>query len=56
MTTDGTIREEVQQKAVEHLIKRLGPAKDPSLNKIFDYSWLQKVQTDLRAKGWKPQP
>jgi ABC-type nitrate/sulfonate/bicarbonate transport system substrate-binding protein len=54
MTTDGTIGEDVQQKAVDHLIKRLGSTKTPPLSKIFDYSLTKKIHLDLHAKGWKP--
>jgi ABC-type nitrate/sulfonate/bicarbonate transport system substrate-binding protein len=56
MTMDGTIGEDVQQKAVEHLITRLGSVKSPPLNKIFDYSLTKKIHADLHAKGWKPEP
>lgn len=56
MTVDGTVSEDLQQKAAEHLITRLGLAKTPALSKIFDYSLTRKIRADLQLRGWKPQP
>jgi NitT/TauT family transport system substrate-binding protein len=56
MTPDGTIGEDLQRKAVEHLVTRLGGAKTYSLGKIFDYSLAKKIQADLQIRRWKPQP
>jgi ABC-type nitrate/sulfonate/bicarbonate transport system substrate-binding protein len=54
MTVDGTIDEEQQHKAVEHVLRRLDLKESPPLNRIFDYSIARKVLADLQAKGWKP--
>jgi ABC-type nitrate/sulfonate/bicarbonate transport system substrate-binding protein len=54
MTDDGTIDEEQQKKAVEHILKRLDLKESPPLNRIFDYSIARKVLADLQARGWKP--
>lgn len=54
MTVDGTIDEEQQKKAVEHILKRLDVKESPPLNRIFDYSIARKVFADLQATGWKP--
>jgi len=53
MTLDGTVSEEIQRKAIEHLIKRVGDRRPP-LAKIFDYSLVRKIRAELEAKGWKP--
>jgi ABC-type nitrate/sulfonate/bicarbonate transport system substrate-binding protein len=54
MTRDGTLNEETQAKAVEHVRKRLDLKEPPSLAKIFDFSLTRKVIADLKSKGWKP--
>lgn len=43
MTQDGTLSEETQSKAVEHVLKRLGLKEGPPLAKIFDFSLTRKV-------------
>jgi ABC-type nitrate/sulfonate/bicarbonate transport system substrate-binding protein len=54
MTEDGTINQETQAKAVEHVLKRLELKEGPPLAKIFDFTLTRKVIADLQAKGWKP--
>jgi ABC-type nitrate/sulfonate/bicarbonate transport system substrate-binding protein len=56
MTPDGTLSEELQQKAVEHVLKRLDVKEAPPLSRIFDFSMTRKVATDLQTKSWKPGP
>ena len=56
MTQDGTLNEELQKKAVEHVLKRLDVKEPPALSRIFDFSLTRKVATDLQTKGWKPGP
>jgi hypothetical protein len=56
MTQDGALNEELQKKAVEHVLKRLDVKEPPPLSRIFDFSMTRKVTTDLQAKGWKPGP
>jgi NitT/TauT family transport system substrate-binding protein len=38
MTQDGTLSEELQEKAVEHVLKRLDVKEAPPLSRIFDFS------------------
>jgi len=54
MTQDGTLNEELQKKAVEHVLKRLDVKEPPALGRIFDFSLTRKVAADLQTKGWKP--
>jgi ABC-type nitrate/sulfonate/bicarbonate transport system substrate-binding protein len=54
MTQDGTLSQETQAKAVEHVAKRLDLKESPPLAKIFDFSLTRKIIAELQAKGWKP--
>ena len=54
MTQDGTLSQETQAKAVEHVIKRLDIKEAPPLAKIFDFSIARKVIAEVQSKGWKP--
>jgi NitT/TauT family transport system substrate-binding protein len=56
MTQDGTLSQDMQAKAVQHVLKRLDLKEAPPLAKIFDFSLARKVMGELQAKGWKPLP
>ena len=56
MTPDGMLSQEMQAKAVEHVLKRLDLKEAPPLGKIFDFSLARKVSGELQAKGWKTGP
>ncbi len=56
MTQDGTLSQEMQAKAVEHVLKRLDLKEAPPLGKIFDFSLTRKVIAELQSRGWKPGP
>jgi NitT/TauT family transport system substrate-binding protein len=56
MTQDGTLSQEMQGKAVEHVLKRLDLKEAPPLAKIFDFSLTRKVIAELQSKSWKPAP
>jgi ABC-type nitrate/sulfonate/bicarbonate transport system substrate-binding protein len=56
MTQDGTLNQETQAKAVEHVLKRLDLKEAPPLAKIFDFTLTRKVIAELQARGWKPGP
>lgn len=56
MTSDGTVGEEFQKKALEPLQKRLGLKEPPPLERIFDYSLVRKIRAELEGQGWKPGP
>ena len=54
LTQDGTLDQEMQAKAVEHVIKRLDLKATPLLSRIFDFSLARKVLAEIQSKGWKP--
>ena len=54
MTQDGTLSQDMQAKAVEHVLKRLELRESPPLTKIFDFSLARKIGAELQSKGWKP--
>lgn len=56
LTQDGTLNQETQAKAVEHVVKRLEIKEAPPLTKIFDFSLARKVVAEIQSKGWKPAP
>jgi ABC-type nitrate/sulfonate/bicarbonate transport system substrate-binding protein len=56
LTQDGTLSQDLQAKAVEHVLKRLELKEAPPLSKIFDFSIARKVIAEIQAKGWKPVP
>jgi NitT/TauT family transport system substrate-binding protein len=56
MTQDGTLSQEMQSKAVEHVLKRLDLKEAPPLEKIFDFSLTRKVIAELKSKNWQPGP
>ena len=56
MTSDGTVGEELQKRALEPLLKRLGARESPPLEKVFDYSLVRKIGAQLEGQGWKPAP
>jgi NitT/TauT family transport system substrate-binding protein len=56
VTQDGTLSQEMQAKAVEHVLKRLDLKEAPPFGKIFDFSLTRKVIAELQSKSWKPGP
>jgi ABC-type nitrate/sulfonate/bicarbonate transport system substrate-binding protein len=54
MTQDGTLNQEMQAKAVEHVLRRLDLKEAPPLAKIFDFTLTRKVIADLQAQAWRP--
>jgi ABC-type nitrate/sulfonate/bicarbonate transport system substrate-binding protein len=54
MTVDGTLSEQVQRKAMEHLTKRMDLKEAPRLERIYNFSFAEKARSELAAKEWKP--
>jgi ABC-type nitrate/sulfonate/bicarbonate transport system substrate-binding protein len=50
MTLDGTLNEEMQRKAMETVLDRLG-IKDYPPDRVFNYSISHKINTELSHKG-----
>ena len=56
LTPDGTLSDDLQKKAVEHVLKRLDVKEPPALSHVFDFSMTKKVVTELQTRSWKPGP
>ena len=54
LTTDGTMTEGSQRKALEAVLKGAGVKEAPPLDRFFNFAVAKKVGADLQAKGWKP--
>jgi|KBSSwiStaDraftv2_1062776.scaffolds.fasta_scaffold113040_2 NitT/TauT family transport system substrate-binding protein len=53
VTTDGTVNEKIQRKALEQIVERTDIKELPPLGKVFDFGITRKVYAGLEAKGWK---
>jgi NitT/TauT family transport system substrate-binding protein len=53
MTTDGTVSEDIQKKAVEQIVERTDIKELPPLGKVFDFGITRKAYAGLQASGWK---
>ena len=53
MTTNGALSEDVQRKAIEHVVKQMNLKEPPDLKKIYDFAPLEKARRQLEAQGWK---
>jgi len=58
MAEDGTITPESQKAEIELRGDMLGmPAsKIPPASAVFDFSWANRINAELKASGWKPKP
>jgi ABC-type nitrate/sulfonate/bicarbonate transport system substrate-binding protein len=58
MAADGAIAPEAQTNELALRADMLSMAADkiPPTTAVFDFSWLEKVNTELKASGWKPGP
>jgi NitT/TauT family transport system substrate-binding protein len=54
MTSDGTLTEDVQEKAVDQTAKMLGLKETPPMQRIFDFSLTRKIHGELESRGWQP--
>jgi hypothetical protein len=53
ITADGTVSDEIQKRAIEHVVERTDIQELPPLRKVFDFGITRKVYAELKAKGWK---
>ena len=53
-TRYGELNEELQWKAIEHVVKQMNLKEPPSLQRIYDFGPLEKVRRQLESQGWKP--
>jgi len=58
MAADGAIAPEAQKNELALRADMLSMAADkiPPTAAVFDFSWLEKVNAELKAAGWKPGP
>lgn len=54
MTTHGALNEELQRKALDHVVKQMNLKEAPNLQKIYDFSYVERARKQLEAQGWKP--
>lgn len=54
LTTDGTMSEASQKKALDMVLKSAGVKETPPLERFFNFATTRKVNAELQAKGWKP--
>lgn len=54
MTPYGVLTEEVQKKAIEHVVKQMNLKEPPNLQKLYDFGPAEKSRRQLEAQGWKP--
>ena len=56
MSPDGTLSENLQSILLQKNTERLKIQESPSQRQIFDFSLVRKINNELDALGWKPQP
>jgi NitT/TauT family transport system substrate-binding protein len=52
VTTDGTVNEELQKKAIEQIVERTDIKEMPPTGKVFDFGVTKQVYAELQTKGW----
>jgi NitT/TauT family transport system substrate-binding protein len=52
-TTDGTVSEELQKRAVDQIVERTDIKEIPPLKKMFDFDLTKKIYASVQASGWK---
>jgi ABC-type nitrate/sulfonate/bicarbonate transport system substrate-binding protein len=53
-TTDGTVDETLQKRAIQFVAHVQGVKDIPAIDRFFDFSLARKVFGQLQAEGWKP--
>ena len=53
-TSHGALSEELQWKAIEHVVKQMNLKEPPNLQRIYDFAPLEKARSQLELQGWKP--
>jgi ABC-type nitrate/sulfonate/bicarbonate transport system substrate-binding protein len=53
VTSDGTVSEDLQKRAIEQIVERTDIKEIPPLRKIFDFDITRKVYAALQTSGWK---
>ncbi len=53
LTPDGILSDDLQRRVMAPLLERLG-RKDAAIGRFFDFATARKINTELKAEGWKP--
>jgi hypothetical protein len=56
LSTDGTMSEASQKKALDMVLKSAGVKEALPLDRFFNFAITRKVNSEVQAKGWKPAP
>ena len=54
MTLDGTVSKDAEKRIVDEELGRLGLKEAPPLDRVFNFSLVRKIRSELDAGGWKP--
>jgi NitT/TauT family transport system substrate-binding protein len=54
LTTHGALTEELQRKAIEHVVKQMNLKDPPNLQRIYDFAPVERARRQLEAQDWKP--
>jgi ABC-type nitrate/sulfonate/bicarbonate transport system substrate-binding protein len=54
MTLDGTLSSEAEKRIVDDALGRVGVKEAPPLDRVFSFSLVRKIRSQLDAAGWKP--
>ena len=54
MTVDGTLSRETEKRIVDDALGRVGLKEAPPLDRVFTFSLVRKIRSELDAGGWKP--
>ena len=54
MTSHGALSEDVQWKAIEHVVKQMNLKEPPRMQRIYVFAPLEKARRQLESQGWKP--
>jgi NitT/TauT family transport system substrate-binding protein len=53
-TSHGSLTEDVQRKAIEHVVKQMNLKEPPNLQRIYDFAPVEKARRQLEAQNRKP--
>lgn len=54
MSSDGTVREDLQKKVLDQTVQMVGLKQSPPAQKFFDFSVVKKIRAELDATKWAP--
>lgn len=56
MTAEGSVTDDVLRDEIATRAELTKMANPPDKDKLFDYSLVKKIYSDLKASGWQPRP